>query len=477
MSDHIHLIGIGGSGMSAIARVLLGRGVTVSGSDQQAGPLTAALTAAGASIFIGHAAEHIAGATVVVRSSAVPDSNPEVAAALQAGLPVLKRSDFLGDLMQGQVGIAVAGTHGKTTTTGWISQLLLETDQDPSFIIGGVLPQSGVNGRAGHGPHFVIEADEYDHMFLGLRPTIAVITNIEHDHPDIFPDEVSYFEAYHRFTNLLALSDGEQRGTLIACTDDPGVCQLLAEREQQNGPEINIFGYGIQPRPTSIRLDHYLQATTYAPNTLGGSDIEIEHDGVQLGSVQTAISGRHNLQNGLAVMAAGLSANLSFAEIATGLDAFTGIGRRFEIKGVVDGVTIIDDYAHHPTEIEVNLVTAKNRFPHGRVWAVWQPHTFSRLKLYYAAFQRCFDAADAVIVLDVYRSRDREDYGLSAAAFAPTIKHKNVIQIGPFAEAAHYLMQHLQPEDVVLIMNAGDATLLGDMLVEKLSKCRMTSDE
>lgn len=475
MSSHIHLIGIGGSGMSAIARVLLGRGVTVSGSDQQDGPIITGLRAVGASVFIGHAAEHIAGATVVVRSSAVPDSNPEVAAALAAGLPVLKRSDFLGDLMQGQIGIAVAGTHGKTTTTGLISHLLLAAGKEPSFIIGGILPGAGVNGRAGDGDHFVIEADEYDHMFLGLRPTIALITNVEHDHPDIFKDEAAYFDAYHRFVDLLPA----KTGTLIACTDDPGVCRLLQERQANNPQDskkgIKIIGYGLTPPPVNLQIDHHLMAISPDSNKLGGSDFGIEWDGERFPPLQSAIPGRHNIQNVLAAVAVGRSLHLPYADYTQGLLDFTGIARRFEIKGMVNDITIIDDYAHHPTEIATTLEAARKRFPHGRIWAVWQPHTFTRLKLYYTPFQHCFEAADAVIVLDVYRSRDREDYGLTAATFAPTVAHPDVRHIGPFAEAATYVNSRLMPHDAVVIMNAGDATLLGDMILDRLRERRKES--
>ncbi len=225
LPNHIHLVGIGGAGISAIAQVLLGRGFTVSGSDRVWNPLMGDLQAKGAMVYEGHAAAHIRGAQMVVISSAIPQDNPEVAAAHAQGIPVLKRHDFLGQLMAGQTGIAIAGTHGKTTTTGMIAHLLLETGRDPSVIVGGVLPSLGTNGRAGQSDYFVIEADEYDHMFLGLRPQIAVITTLEHDHPDIYPTPESYQAAFAAFVALLP-----ENGILVADVEDKGVGELLSEK-------------------------------------------------------------------------------------------------------------------------------------------------------------------------------------------------------------------------------------------------------
>lgn len=255
---HIHLVGIGGSGISAIARVLLGRGFVVSGSDMQANELTAVLATEGATIFQGHRAENIAGADALVISSAVPDDNPEVAAARAQGIPVLKRADLLGHLMADKIGVAVAGSHGKTTTTGMIAQILLQADLDPTVIVGGTLPSIEGNGRYGQGDYFVIEADEYDHMFLGLRPEVAVITSIEHDHPDLFPTEADYVGAFREFVGLLP--DG---GRLIACADDPGVQELLhnltltdveittyALSDEENGRLRRFPSSGLPPQPT-----------------------------------------------------------------------------------------------------------------------------------------------------------------------------------------------------------------------------------
>ena len=471
---HIHLIGIGGTGMSAIARVLLGRGVTVSGSDQNGGPITDGLAAAGARIFIGHTAEQVDGVDLVLRSSAIPDHNPEVAAAHKAGIPVLKRSDFLGDLMADKVGIAVAGTHGKTTTTGMISHLLLETGRDPSFIVGGILPSLGINGRAGSGDHFVIEADEYDHMFLGLKPQIAIITNIEHDHPDIFGSEADYFDAFHRFIDRLPTG-----GTLIVATEDRGVNRLLKDKNAVwRRKQLRLIGYAVDYKESLKKLDGdsenfvLLSSDPLNPiNDLGGVDLTLRLNGEIIGSLKTALPGYHNQANTLAAVATAYTLGIDLADYRHVFETFTGMSRRFEIKGIINDIAIIDDYAHHPTEIETNLSAMKTRFPKGRVWAVWQPHTFSRLKMLYDRFQRAFGEADEVIVLDVYRSRDRDDFGLSAARFVAEMQHpsaRHIDSLDRFNNAADYLIERLKPHDSVIIMNAGSATQLSTLLVNNL---------
>lgn len=274
---HLHIVGIGGAGMSAIARVLLGQGFVVSGSDMAGGEKTAVLQQQGATVHIGHEASHIAGAGAVVISSAIGESNPEVAAARAAGVPVLKRADFLGHLMADRVGIAVAGSHGKTTTTGMIAQILLEADLDPTVIVGGDLPLLGGNGRSGDGAYFVVEADEYDRMFLGLRPEIGVITNIEHDHPDIYPTATDYWQAFADFAGLLP-----ENGRLIVCGDDSGVAHLLRGLDL---PNVEITSYGIQESEQNPSR-YQFQALDCRPNALGGTDFLVEQDGQVLGMVR-----------------------------------------------------------------------------------------------------------------------------------------------------------------------------------------------
>lgn len=454
---HIHLVGIGGAGISAIARVLLGRGFVVSGSDQQGNKFTEALAEAGATVFVGHAAGHIVGAEAVVISSAIPETNPEIVAARVANIPVLKRSDFLGTLMDGNIGIAIAGTHGKTTTTGMITQLLLYTEKDPTVILGGVLPTLGGNGRYGQSPYFVIEADEYDHMFLGLKPEIAVITNMEHDHPDIYPTWESYETAFNQFAGLLP-----KHGRLIICGDDKGNQKLLENLEV---PVSEITTYG-----TSTKKKLTYRALDIRPNNLGGTDFLVENQGETLGIVRLRVPGEHNVKNALAAIIVGLDVGLDFIDIQRGLAEFGGVNRRFQLIGEHNRVTIIDDYAHHPTEIKVNLAAAKQQFPGRRIWAVWQPHTFSRTKLLLDDFRSCFKKAKRLVVVDIYRSRETDDLGLDMAEVVESIKHKKAKFIPKKEDAAQYILDRVKPDDVIITFGAGDGNKIGQWILAELQK-------
>lgn len=456
---HIHLLGIGGAGMSAIARVLLGRGFVVSGSDMKLNEATAVLQGEGATIYEGHQAAHVAGADVLVITSAAAPENPEIVAAEVAGIPVLKRAGFLGQLMAGSIGIAVAGTHGKTTTTGMIAQILVEAELDPTVIVGGVIPALGGNGRYGQGDYFVIEADEYDYMFLGLKPEVIVITSIEHDHPDIFPTARAYEEAYARFASLLPAG-----GRLIACTNDPGVNRLL-KRLQLPGVEVTTYGL---ERDDRAGLD--FAATDLRDNALGGSDFLVETDGQTVGLARLRLPGEHNVLNALAAIIIALDLGVDFNVIRTALAGFAGINRRFQLIGEVGDVTVIDDYAHHPTEIEVTLKAARQRYPGRRLWAVWQPHTFSRTKLLLNRFAGSFAAADRVVALDIYQSRETETLGMDTAVVLQAMRHADAVHIHDHQEAAAYILDRIRPGDVVLTLGAGDGNQVGKWVLEGLSK-------
>ncbi len=456
---HLHLVGIGGSGMSAIARVLLGRGFVVSGSDKQLNELTAALQTLGATIYQGHQADHIAGAEAVVISSAVSDDNPEVEAAQDAGIPILKRADLLGQLMEGMIGVAVAGSHGKTTTTGMVAQILLEADLDPTVVVGGVLPSLGGNGRFGAGDYFVVEADEYDHMFLGLKPEVIVLTNLEHDHPDIFPTPQAYEAAFYRFLCLLPAG-----GKLITCADDPGVVKLL---NRLHLPDVEITTYSI-PTQGEPRLPIQFQALDIRPNQLGGSDFVVEEEDQMLGVIQLRLPGWHNVRNALAATIVGLDLGVDFQVIRQALARFDGMERRFQVVGETGGVTVIDDYAHHPTEIQATLAAARQRYPNRCLWAVWQPHTYSRTKLLLSAFAASFQQADRVIGLDIYKSREVETLGMNTAVVMAAMKHPNAIHIPDLLGAASYILEHIGRDDVVLTLSAGDGNQVGKLVLDGL---------
>jgi UDP-N-acetylmuramate--alanine ligase len=458
----IHIVGIGGAGMSAIARVLLGRGYRVSGSDAQANAQTAALANEGVRVWQGHDAAQVNGADLLVVSSAVPEDNVEWAAARAAGLPVLKRADLLGELMRGTIGIAVAGSHGKTTTTGMIAHILLEVGLDPTVILGGTLDELGGNGRYGAGPHFVVEADEYDYMFLGLRPEIAVITNVEHDHPDLFPTAEVYRAAFRRFVDLLP-----DNGRLIVCADDPGAVALLDELSAA-GVDVTTYGLGDLSRAETPNV----RALDSRSNQLGGTDFIVEVDGRTVGLARLRLPGLHNVRNALAAITVGLGLQLNFARVCRALAGFGGVQRRFQVIGEVGNVTVIDDYAHHPTEIRATLAAARQRYPGRRLWAVWQPHTYSRTRLLADEFAGSFDAADRVIALDIYRSRERDDQSISAADVVARMSHPQVVHIAERRAAADYLLERVNPGDVILTLGAGDGDMVGRWLLEDLQRQR-----
>jgi UDP-N-acetylmuramate--alanine ligase len=456
---HIHLIGIGGSGLSAIARVLLQMGYTVSGSDRATSPLATSLQADGVRFMLGHAPENIQGADLVVRSSAVSDDNPEVQAARAAGIPVLKRADFLGQLMKGRLGIAVAGTHGKTTTTAMIAWTLVSLAQDPTFIVGGVLKNMSTNAQAGKGLAFVIEADEYDRMFLGLTPRMAVVTNIEHDHPDIYPTPQDYQNAFTEFVGRLPAD-----GSLIACADDAGAAGLLGSTAQT---ELLALSYGFAPT-----ADY--QAHQARPNELGGFTFEAYYREADccltlLAKVALQVPGIHNVRNALAALAVAHLLGLSVTDAARALETFSGTGRRFEVRGEPDGITVIDDYAHHPTEIRTTLEAARSRYPGKRIWAVWQPHTYSRTQALLQDFAKSFSDADQVIVSEVYAAREPVST-FSAAAVVQAMPHPAVKFIPTLAAVTAHLLAQLKPGDVLMVFSAGDADQVSTQVISELQK-------
>lgn len=455
---HIHLIGIGGTGLSAIAQVLLERGFTVSGSDREESALFKAVRAAGASTYLGHAPEHIAGADLVIRSSAITDDNPEVVAALKQGIPVLKRRDFLETLTAGKDTLAIAGSHGKTTTTAMLIWILHSLGTDPSFISGGVVNQLGSNAHAGTGPYFVIEADEYDYMFLGLAPKIAIVTNIEHDHPDCFPTEADYQAAFTAFIERV-LPDGK----VLLCLDDPAARSL---KETFTSTEPELLGYG--------RTGDAAYVAENITIVDGFPHFDLSHrDGQgglnRLGTVRLSVPGQHNVLNATAALGVIHLLNLSISDAIQTLGEFTGAGRRFEVLGQALGVTVIDDYGHHPSEIAATLEAAHSRYSGQRIWAVWQPHTYSRTQKLADRFIQAIDLADRVTVLKVYAARENNP-GYSAEQITRSLPAGKAQYAPDFDLAMNDLLINLVSGDVVVFFSAGDATQLSQAVLHGLQE-------
>jgi UDP-N-acetylmuramate--alanine ligase len=451
--QRVHFIGIGGSGLSAIARLLAEDGWPVTGSDRALSPLAADLMKLGIPVAIGHTAQNIQGADLVVRSSAVPDGNPEVQAALAAGIPVLKRADFLGRLMQGKTGIAVAGTHGKTTTTAMLAWMLTRLGLDPSYIIGGVSKNLSSNAHAGRGDTFVIEADEYDRMFLGLNPRLAVVTFLEHDHPDCFPSMADYRAAFGEF--IARLKPG---GTLLACADNYEAAALVSR-----------VPTGCTARTYGLTCPSDYCAQDLRPNSLGGFSFEARRSGGKLAGLDLQVPGQHNASNALAALAVAHVLNLPLGPAAAALNEFSGTGRRFELIGEPAGIAIIDDYAHHPTEIRATLAAARARYPRRRIWVVWQPHTYSRTRTLQAEFLNAFKDADQVLVTEIYAAREVAE-GYSAAQIVPHLSHPAARFLPTLEENEGYLIHHLQPGDVLLVLSAGDADRISAAVLAHFAK-------
>lgn len=463
----VHFIGIGGTGLSAIARVLLERGYVVTGSDRFMSPMAKSLLTDGVHIEISHRAENLAGAQVVVRSSAVPDDNVEVLAAREKGIPVVKRSEFLGSLMEGYYGIAVAGTHGKTTTTAMVAWILTYMGLDPSYIVGGTLNNTGKNAHAGKGQAFVIEADEYDHMFLGLRPQLAVITNIEHDHPDCYPTEADFFNAFDEFARQVG-SDG----TLLICLNDRNAARLVGIAKQRGQ---KVYSYAVE----DTNVDAPGKAADYVAQDLkanpsGGMSWKMVSSLIESDyhkEIDLRVPGKHNVQNALVSMALAHQMQLPLEQAAQALTLFSGTGRRFEVRGEVDGIVVIDDYAHHPTEIKATLDAARSCYPANKIWVVWQPHTYSRTRLLFDEFINSFEQADHVVITGIYAAREMEpDDGFSSNALVAAMKHPDVRYMADFSEISTYLAGVMQPGDVLLVLSAGDADQISTKVHELLKE-------
>ncbi len=424
---HVHLIGIGGAGLSAIATVLLQMGLTVSGSDRQTSANTDRLAALGATLFFeqiaanltaspaadGAAGPDVVGPDVVLISSAIDSGNPERQAAEAMGLPVVKRSEFLPALLAQRELLAVAGTHGKSTTTSMIVKILRDAGVDAGYIIGAHLPGYG-NAAAGTSPYFVIEADEYDHMFLGLKPKVAVITNVEWDHPDCYPTPGSFRRAFMQFVDAV-----DREGMVVSCADNPGAEQVRAYQATRGAKWIT---YGVEKGAD-------LRATSVEALNGNGVSASLIWWNAPLGRLELQAPGLHNVQNAMAALLVAGWCNVSMDEARDSLATFQGTARRFEYKGEAKGVTVVDDYAHHPTEVEATLAAARSCYPDVRIWAVFQPHTFSRTQRMLYRMGDAFHDADQVIVTDIYAAREIDDGSVSAEELVAASEHRSICHL------------------------------------------------
>jgi UDP-N-acetylmuramate--alanine ligase len=449
--QHVHFIGIGGIGMSGIAEVLLNLGYRVTGSDMRSTAITDRLERCGATIYRRHVAENVKDAHVVVISSAVRRDNPEIQEAERSKIPVIARAEMLAELARLKYSIAVAGTHGKTTTTSMIATILDRAGLDPTVVVGGILNTIGSNARLGKGDFIVLEADESDRSFLLLSPTIAVVTNIEADHLDQYRDLEDIQAAFLSFINKVPFY-----GAAILCLDEPAVQSLIPQVKRR----IVTFGTAA---PADVRITEVNVEALGSTFTLGF--------GGKSQKFKLSVPGIHNVLNATAAFAAARDMGVEPPVIANALEAFRGVDRRFQVKSH-DGVTVIDDYAHHPTEIRATLGAAKAA-NFRRIFAVFQPHRYSRTFHLFDDFARAFNLADAVLILDIYPAGENSIEGVTTPALIDKIKsfgHKNAMYAPNFEMIESYIIANAKEGDAVVVMGAGSVTRLSDVLSQRFSR-------
>jgi len=449
---HIHFVGIGGIGMSGIAELLLNLGYTVSGSDLKSSEITERLKRFGGLILKGHAEDHVGNADVVVVSSAVDADNPEVRAARQASIPVIPRAEMLAELMRLKYSIAVAGAHGKTTTTSIVSAVLDRGGLDPTVVIGGKLKSIGTNARLGEGDFIVAEADESDGSFLKMSPTIAVVTNIDREHLDHYPDLDAIKSAFLEFIDRIPFY-----GLAVLCLDNESVQSLIPE---------------IKKRYTTYGMS--TQADVQARNLIFEglrSRFTLHHQGEPLGDIRLNLPGIHNVYNAMASVAVGFELGIPFETVKAALETVEGVQRRLEIKSDVNGITIVDDYGHHPTEIKTTLQAAKEAWPDRRMVVVFQPHRYSRTRALFDEFTRSFYQSDVLLVLPIYSAGENVIEGVDSSSMCDGIRqhgHKEVICKDTIAAAVAGLKDILVPGDILLTLGAGDVWKVGEDILREL---------
>jgi UDP-N-acetylmuramate--alanine ligase len=452
--EKIHFVGIGGVGMSGIAEVLLNLGYKVSGSDLRGSDTTERLAALGGEIHIGHAAENLSNVDVVVTSTAVQEDNPEVMAAKAAMIPVIPRAEMLAELMRMKFGIAIAGTHGKTTTTSMVATILSHAGIDPTIVIGGKLNTLGSNAKLGQGKFLVAEADESDGSFLKLSPTIAVVTNIDADHLDFYSGIEEIKDTFVDFINKIPFY-----GMAVLCLDDLNVGEIIPRVKKR------FVTYGLSSQ-ADIRATHV--------KLCGFETSFIAHyKGYRMGEVAFRMPGAHNVLNALACIAVAMELDVPFEQIREGFATFGGVGRRFQVKGEVDDIMIVDDYGHHPVEIRATLSAAKSGWPDRRLVVAFQPHRYTRTKELFDAFVTCFYDADLLVLTDIYAASEQPIPGITAEILATEIrKHgqKDVSYVEDRTQLPEHLAAIIRPGDIVLTLGAGNIWQAGEELLKVLRK-------
>jgi len=469
----VHFTGIGGAGMSGIARILLARGVPVSGSDAAPSELLAELAALGADVRVGHAAANVADADTLVVSTAIRQDNPELAEARTRGIRVLHRAAALASVMLGRRGVAIAGTHGKTTTTSMLTTILRNGGADPSYVIGGILAETGLGAADGGGATFIAEADESDRSFLLLSPYLAIVTCIEADHLDNYQNLAEIEAAFLAFARRITAG-----GLLVACADDPGA-RALAAAAAGSGVRVRTYGTaagadyrvsGVTPRGMATRLTvtpRPQAPVSAAPKAEVSAAPQAEVGDPAGLPVEIGVPGRHNALNAAAALAAAMELGFPARQAISGLAAYRGARRRMELKGEADGVRVLDSYAHHPTELAADLTAARDVAAGGRVIAVFQPHLYSRTRLFAAEFGAALGRADEAIVLDVYAAREDPEPGINGNLVAAAVPG-GALYLPDRAEVPAAAASLAKPGDLVLTMGAGDVTALGPLIVAAL---------
>ena len=450
IGKRLHFVGIGGAGMSGLARIALSHGITVTGSDAKDSTVLSALQALGAQVHSSHSAEQVDGANFVIYSTAINPANVELVRARELNLPILTRAKALATLMSDSRSVAVAGTHGKTTTSSMLTVALQACGLDPSFAIGGTLTSSGSNAHRGTGDLFVAEADESDGSFIEYHPFAAIVTNVEHDHVDFFATAEDVTKAFSEFANSIS-----RDGLLVYCADDAGAVQLA-----QSVTDIKKISYG-----TAEGSDLFIDSINLLPM---GSTSRVLWRGRTIGTLSLQVPGIHNVLNAGGALAMALALGAPAAEALTGLASFHGTGRRFELKATVHGIRVIDDYGHHPTEIDVTLTAAKRYAGDGRVLVIFQPHRYSRTQAFMNEFAKALSIADEVVLLEVYAASEAPIPGITSATIAEQMSHGRFIP--NFLEASDWVIESAKPGDVIITLGAGDVNSLAPIISDGLAR-------